>query len=196
MSVRGPLLTLAALLTTACQAPPQEAQAPAEESVAVGAAVEPRSVLAPDTTGEAVLAWLEDEQYREIWDLWPGTTAYHLGADPHGALLTTYANAIAIEALSRAAPAMPPGAVVALEGYLADSTLSSVSVMMQVGAFDPERQDWFFARFGSAGEIEAAGRVETCQGCHVGEPDYLFSAELGTPLPIDSTGVLTAADSL
>lgn len=127
-------------------------------------AVEPLAFAEPDTTGEAVLAWLEAERYRETWELWPGTAPLHAGTEPHGALLTTYVNPGVFEALSGAAPAMPPGAVVVLEGYLPNSTLSSVSVMVQAGAFDPERQDWFFAGFGSAGEIEAAGRVESCQG--------------------------------
>jgi hypothetical protein len=193
------MLAAVCLLAAACQGPPQEALAPAAESVATRPAVARPGYDRPDTTGSAVLAWLEKEEYRETWELWPGTAPLHearptgvvvapAGAEPHGALLITYANPVAIDALSRAAPAMPPGAVVLLEGYLPDSTLSSVSVMVQVGEFDPERQDWFFARFGSAGEIDAAGHVEACQGCHVSEPDYLFSGELGVPLPVDSTG--------
>ncbi|HYO46145.1 MAG TPA: cytochrome P460 family protein [Gemmatimonadota bacterium] len=197
MSLRGPtVLVIAAILVTRCQVPPQEAGAPAGDSVATRLVVEAQVPAVPDTTGEAVLAWLEAEQYRETWDPWRGTTLLS-GAEPHGAVLTTYANPVAIEALSRGALAMPPGAIIVLEGYLPDSSLSSVSVMVQAGAFDPEGQDWFFARFGSAGEIEAAGRLEACRGCHVLEPDYLFSGELGTPLPVDSTGAFPeVADSL
>jgi hypothetical protein len=153
--------------------------------------------LEPDTTGEAVRAWLEGERYRETWEPWPGTTPLHPGAEPHGALLTTYASPLAIEALIRGAAAMPSGAVLVLEGHLPDSSLSSVSVMVHTEGYDAEHRDWFFAQFGSAGEIEVAGRAEACAGCHVLEPDYLFSGELGTPLPVDSTGPTDeAADSL
>jgi hypothetical protein len=172
--------------------------------------------VVPDTTAEAILAWLREAQYRETWETWPDTSvlrpdSVRLPADPpapaseaaalvsdtlvgaeiasHGALHTTYLNPIAVDALERGAHAMPAGAIAVIEEHLADSTLSAVSVMVQSEGYDPENRDWVFARFGSTGEIEAGGRVEACQGCHVLEPDYLFSAELGTPLPVDSGDV-------
>jgi hypothetical protein len=200
VSSRGPIIVLAAVAAlgaTRCQVPPKEAGAPAGDTVATQPAVEAQASVDPDTTGEAVRGWLEGEQYRETWEPWPGTAPLHPGTEPHGALLTTYANPTAIDALIRGTFAMPPGAVVVLEDYLPDSSLSSVSVMVQTEGYDAEHRDWFFARFGSAGEIEAAGRVEACAGCHVLEPDYLFSGELGTPLPVDSTGLTEEpADSL
>lgn len=177
--VRLPLLIALMGLTAACEPPPEP---PARVEPA-----HPRVVVArPDTTGHAVWAWLGEERYAETWERWPGTTELHPGAEPHGALLTTFVNPIAREALRRGAPAMPPGAVVVTENYLPDSTLVAVTVMVRSAGFDPRRQDWFRARFGSAGEIEAAGRVEECAGCHAREPDDLFSGELGTLAPADS----------
>ena len=203
-----------ALLAAACQGPPQEALAPLEDSVAVRRIVE--SPVGPDTTGESILAWLREARYRETWDTWPDTSVLRpdsaglpsdpaarasgvaafvsdtlVGAEiaPHGALRTTYLNPIAVDALERGAHAMPAGAIAVIEEHFADSTLSAVSVMVQSEGYDPVNRDWVFAQFGSTGEIEAAGRVEACHGCHVLEPDYLFSAELGTPLPVDSGDV-------
>ena len=212
MSPRATGLGLA-LLAVACQGPPQEALAPLEDSVAVRRIVE--APTGPDTTGVAILAWLRQAQYRETWETWPDTSVLRpdtarlpadtattasgaapvpdslVGAEtaPHGALRTTYLNPIAVAALERGAHAMPASAIAIIEEHVADSTLSAVSVMVQSEGYDPENRDWVFARFGSAGEIEAVGRVEACQGCHVLEPDYLFSAELGTPLPVDSGDV-------
>ena len=213
MSPRGAGLAIA-LLAAACQGPPQEALAPLEDSVAVRRIVE--APVGPDTTGEAILAWLREAQYRETWETWPDTSVLRpdtaglpadtaapaseaaafisdtlVGAEiaPHGALRTTYLNPIAVDALERGAHAMPTGAIAVIEEHFADSTLSAVSVILQSEGYDPETGDWVFARFGSAGEIEAVGRVEACQGCHVLEPDYLFSAELGSPLPVDSGDV-------
>lgn len=203
MSPRGAGLAIA-LLAAACQGPPQEALAPVEDSVAVRRMV--KAPVAPDTTGEAILAWLREAQYRETWATWPDTSTLRpdvdrpgadpaalasdtltgMGIAPHGALRTTYLNPISVDALERGAHAMPPGAIAVIEEYFADSTLSAVSVMVQSEGFDPDNRDWFFARFGSAGEIEVVGRVDACRGCHVLEPDYLFGAELGTPLPVDS----------
>jgi hypothetical protein len=197
VSSRGSVLPLlVALPVLACEIRSREA-APAGETVVVQPMVEAAFPLEPDTTGEAVLAWLDGERYRETWDLWPATAPLDPGAEAHGALLTTYVSPLAFDALMRGTHAMPPGAAVVVEDYMSDSSLSSISVMVRADGYDAERQDWFFARFGSAGEIDAAGRVEMCAGCHVSEPDYLFSGELGTPLPIDSTGAtVQAADSL
>jgi hypothetical protein len=213
VSPRGAGLAIA-LLAAACQGPPQEALAPLEDSVAVRRIVE--SPVGPDTTGESILAWLREARYRETWDTWPDTSVLRpdsaglpsdpaarasgaaafvsdtlVGAEiaPHGALRTTYLNPIAVDALERGAHAMPAGAIAVIEEHFADSTLSAVSVMVQSEGYDPVNRDWVFAQFGSTGEIEAAGRVEACHGCHVLEPDYLFSAELGTPLPVDSGDV-------
>jgi len=213
MSPRGAMLAIA-ILAVACREPPQEALAPLEDSVAVRRVVE--APVGPDTTGEAILAWLREAQYRETWETWPDTSVLRpdsaglpadpaalaseaaavasdtlVGAEiaPHGVLRTTYLNPIAVDALERGAHAMPAGAIAVIEEHFADSTLSAVSVMVQSEDYDPENRDWVFARFGSAGEIAAGGRVEACQGCHVLESDYLFSAELGTPLPVDSGDV-------
>jgi hypothetical protein len=195
---------MVALLAGACQGPPQEALAPLEDSVAVRRVVEAPAGL--DTTGEAILTWLEGARYRETWTTWPDTSVLRpdsalLRAEsaaqlqdtlpgatlaPHGALRTTYLNPIALDALERGAHAMPSGAIAVIEEHFPDSTLSGISVMVQSEGYDPANRDWVFARFGSAGEIEAAGRLDACQGCHVLEPDYLFRAELGTPLPVDS----------
>jgi hypothetical protein len=59
--------------------------------------------------------------------------------------------------------------------------------MLRADDSDRDGGDWRFARFGSAGEVEA-GSGETCRGCHVLDPDFVFGRELGTPMPIDSTG--------
>lgn len=200
MHPRGALAIAAALLGAACQGPPQEALAPAADTVAVRRVVD--APVGPDPTAPAIWAWLRETRYRETWGTWPDTTALSpdsapLRADtlpgveivPHGALRTTYLNPIAVDALERGTHAMPPGSIAVLEEYFPDSTLSGIGVMVKSEGYDPENRDWVFARFGSAGEAEAVGRVEACQGCHVLEPDYLFSAEVGTPLPVDSTGV-------
>jgi hypothetical protein len=92
-----------------------------------------------------------------------------------------------MEAIEHGAPSMPSGAVIVMEDYLADTTLSSVSVMIRVEGSDPDAGDWRFTRYGSAGEVET-GSAEMCRGCHVLDPDFVFGRELGRPMPIDSTG--------
>lgn len=177
------LIALGAFVA-ACQ-PPPEAADPAGDTAAPAPAPATRPAP-PDTTGPALWSFLREQRYRESWELWPGLDRLYPGTEPHGALLTTYVNPIAREALRRGDEAMPPGAVIVKENYLPDSTLAAVTVMLLAPGYDPGHQDWFWAKYGSAGEVEAAGRVEACTGCHGAQPDYLFSGELGAPAPADS----------
>lgn len=186
-SARG--IWLVALFLAGCQGAAEERTAPAPP--AANRPARSPSFEGEEPTGEAVFAWLSGERYRETWELLPGTSPLHAGAEPHGTLLTTYANPVAMEAIERAAPSMPPGAAIAVEDYLADSTLSTISVMVRVADPDPESGEWHFTRFGPAGEVEA-GPLDSCRSCHVLEPDLLFGWELGRPLPIDSTGATPA----
>ncbi len=175
-----------AMLLAGCQGAAEEGSAPVPPP-AVDRPARVPTFQGEDPTAESIFAWLSGERYPENWDLLPGTAPLRAGTEFHGALVTTYANPLAMEAIERAAPSMPPEAAVVLEDYLADSTLSTISVMVRVADPDPESGEWHFLRFGSAGEVEA-GSMEACRSCHVLEPDLVFGWELGTPLPIDSTG--------
>ena len=186
MARLSPAISLAALMLTGCQGAAEEGRAPASPP-ATEQTVRAPSLDEVEPDGQAIFAWLDGERYRETWGLLPGTSPLHTGAEPHGALLTTYANPVAIEALERAAPSMPPGAAIAVEDYLADSTLSTISVMLRVDDPDSGSVEWRFTRFAPTGEIEA-GPMDGCRSCHVLEPDFVFGWELGTPLPVDSTG--------
>ncbi|HET6362551.1 MAG TPA: hypothetical protein VFH11_10895, partial [Gemmatimonadota bacterium] len=190
MMPRFRAIWFAALLLAACQGAVEEAAAPAPP--AADRPVQAPSFEGEEPTGEAIFAWLNAERYRETWELLPGTLPLHSGAEPHGALLTTYANPLALEAIERAALSMPPGAAIAVEDHLADSTLSTISVMVRLTDPDPESGEWHFGRFGSAGEVEA-GPMDSCRSCHVLEPDLVFGWELGTSLPIDSTGATASS---
>lgn len=179
------ILIAASAFVAACERPAEEGEVRPADTTAMSPAP-PAEPAQPDTTGEAVRAWLEGQRYAENWELWPGTRPLYAGNEPHGALLTTYVNPVAREALRRGDDSMPPGAVIVKENYMADSSLAAVTVMLLAEGYDPEHQDWFWAKYGSAGEIEAAGRVEGCVGCHGQQPDYLFTGDLGAPAPADS----------
>jgi hypothetical protein len=186
-----PSFAIAALLVAGCQVSAEEGLPPPRATP-----TEPAPPASPfegeELTGEAIFVWLNGERYRETWELFPGTVPLHEGTEGHGALLTTYANPVGMESLERGAASMPPRAVIAVEDYLADSTLSTISVMLRVDDPDPESGVWRFTRFEAAGEV-VAGLADSCRGCHVLEPDLLFGWELGVPLPIDSTGATSGA---
>jgi hypothetical protein len=188
-------LALAAALAAGCQVPPESAT-PAADSAALASATPVTEPVGPDTTPKAVRDWLETERYRERWVLWPDSLPIRPATEPHhGALLTGYANPIAIDALERGLTPLPDGSILLVEDYAADTTLTSVSVMVRAGEAGPEDGGWGFVRLGSAGEIDPGGAT-ACAACHVLDPDRVFGADVGTPWPIDSTGAFPLPDSL
>lgn len=121
----------------------------------------------PDTTAEAVWAYLRDANYRESWELWPGKGRLYPGTEPHGMLLTTYANDIAQAALRNGDVAnLPPGSILVKENYMPDSTFDAATVMYRVEGYNAEHDDWLFAKYDAEGAADAFGRAPMCQACH------------------------------
>lgn len=139
----------------------------------------PSGQAGPDTTEAAVWAHLQEESYRDNWALWPGTEEFYPGTEPHGMLLTTYTNETAREALVRGTDAgdLPFGSIVVKENYMPDSTYAAATVMYRVEDYNPDHDDWLFAKYnGPRGEVEAFGRAAGCQACHQGaETGYIYT---------------------
>lgn len=139
---------------------------------------------APDTTGAAMWAHMQAEDYRTGWELWPGLAEFYGGNAPHGMLLTTYANATAQAALQSGETVMPEGSIIIKENYMPDRELAAITVMYKRQGYNGEHADWFFAKFLPDGSLDAApsgmaleGRVPGCQGCHIAQQgaDYIYS---------------------
>lgn len=195
LSARRSRLALVVALAAGCQVPPDSATPPADPTTLPSAAAVTVPV-GPDTTPEAVRDWLEIERYRERWSLWPDSLPLRPSDESHhGALLTGYANPVALAALERGLTPLPEGSILLVEDHAADTTLTSVSVMVRAGDGEAEGGGWGFVRLGSSGEIDP-GAATACAACHVFDPDRVFRGEVGTPWPIDSTGALPLPDSL
>jgi hypothetical protein len=123
---------------------------------------------------------MQDEDYREQWATVPGKGTFYQGQPPHGALLSTFLNALAAEAMNAQADEMPDGAVIVKENYTADQVLINATVMLKRAAYDPDHNDWFWAAFTPEGEIAMAGQAAMCIGCHaaVRSNDYIFTFPL------------------
>ena len=137
----------------------------------------------PDTTAQAVWEYLQDVDYASSWTLWPGMGELYEGGDPHGRLLTTYVDDVALGAVQGSAATMPADAFIVKENYMPDSTLTAVTVMYKVPAYDPEHANWFWAKYTPGGAVDAAGRVESCQDCHADGNDYVLTDDFGSSSP-------------
>lgn len=138
----------------------------------------------PDTTGASLWSFLQRSNYQAAWPKWPNKPAFYTGQEPHGMLLTTYVNQLALGAANTKAGFMPGGAIIVKENYTPDSTMAAITVMYKVDGYNPDHNDWFFAKFLPTGELDAGpngmaleGRVADCQSCHAQQKDndYLYT---------------------
>lgn len=185
-----PLLIVAALGAAACQpeSPANRPDTTAAQSASGPAAGQIQADYpGPDPTGAAVWAHLQGEDYRESWPFWPGRGELYEGKEPHGMLLTTYVNDAAFRAVEEKAGRMPPGAMIVKENYTPEEELASVTVMYKAPGFNPDHNDWFFAKYLPDGPVAETpdgtpqeGRVPGCQACHGARKtnDYLFTGRI------------------
>lgn len=134
----------------------------------------------PDTTAQALWSYLEEVDYRNSWQMWPGKSELYEGQEPHGMLLTTYVNDAALQAISGTAATMPSGAIVVKENYMPDSTLAAITVMYKSSGYNPQHNNWFWLKRLADGTVEVSGRAEGCISCHGGQTanDYIFTSSL------------------
>lgn len=179
LGVAGTILTLTLLAACADAGDDPDAAdrqaAPADDAAAPAAGAQATD---PDTTAEALWAHLEAEAYRDNWRLWPGKDRLYAGTEPHGMLLTTYANNTAYRALQAGQVGeLPPGSIIVKENWMPDSTFDAATVMYKVEGYNPEHQDWLFAKFDPQGSPDAFGRAPMCQECHQNAGSgYIYTA--------------------
>ncbi|NND70466.1 MAG: hypothetical protein HKN43_02700 [Rhodothermales bacterium] len=141
----------------------------------------------PDTTGAAVWAYIQDADYQNTWTSWPGKGSLYTGQQPHGALLTTYLNDVAAEALASKSGSMPDGAIIVKENYMPDENLAAVTVMHKVQDYNPAEGNWFYSKHLPDGALDQMpngmgmqGKVPGCIGCHRAQSanDFIFTSSL------------------
>lgn len=174
------------LATAGCTSAEEEEDSTAN---AAGASTTAVTAAAPDTTGASMWAYLQAANYGSSWDLWPGKGRLYPGNQPHGMLLTTYMNDVAMGAVASHTGTMPAGAIIVKENYMPDSTLAAVTVMFKVPGYNADHADWFFTKHLPSGQLDTMpngmameGRLPGCQNCHMGVAanDYLFTGSLST----------------
>ncbi|MDW7774467.1 MAG: cytochrome P460 family protein [Desulfobulbaceae bacterium] len=135
----------------------------------------------PPAEGQAFVRYITETNSYKQWELWPGKDEMYKGTEPHGALLTTYVNKTALEAIKQQAGKMPEGAIIVKENYTPDRKLAAVTAMYRKSGFNPEAGDWFWIKYGPDGKIEASGKAEGCINCHgkAKGNDWLFTGNIG-----------------
>jgi mono/diheme cytochrome c family protein len=180
----------------ATETPQEETEATATPMEAAEMTPTPTGEADGDGAADAAELWqmLQEEDYAEAWSTVPGKGELYPGQPPHGALLSTYLNEPALNALEGRPGAMPDGAIVVKENYRPDETLASVTVMEKRAGYAPAYGDWYWARYGPDGTVQGGGTIQSCIACHaaVRTNDYIFTfvvapvediSTLATPSP-------------
>ncbi|MBW6509026.1 MAG: cytochrome P460 family protein [Desulfuromonadales bacterium] len=130
----------------------------------------------PSTDAGEVYNYLTKESPYQTWSLFPGTQKMYKGQSPHGALITTYVSADVKQAIETGKGKLPDGGFIVKENYMPDGTLDAITIMYRVKGYNPDGGDWFWAKYGSGGRVDAAGKEAMCVGCHaaVKDNDWVF----------------------
>jgi hypothetical protein len=136
----------------------------------------------PAADSEKLHQYLTKEKPYTEWELWPGKGKLYKGTEPHGALLTTYVNDVALKSI-KAKKGLKDGSIIVKENYMPDKMLAAVTVMYKVKGYNPEVGDIFWMKFAPDGKIEVSGKsgmADMCIGCHtkVKGNDYLFTGKV------------------
>ncbi len=115
----------------------------------------------------------------KTWYKWPGKGALYTGKEPHGALLTTYVNDIALDSIKEM-KGMKNNAIIVKENHAPNKKLVAVSVMYKVKGYNPEGGDWFWAQYDANFNVLSEGKAKACLDCHgtAKNNDYIFTGDV------------------
>ena len=102
--------------------------------------------------------------------------------DPHAsAYITVYVNKLGREAMfAKQAQRFPEGSIIVKEKYSTPEDrkpLLYTIMRKRAAGYNPKLGDWEFSVVGPNGtELQAIGKLENCQGCHLGksQSDFVF----------------------
>ena len=130
---------------------------------------------------------ITEEAPYETYSFWPREQGVQPGQAPHGPFHRIFVNRTLIESLPREDRIAPHGSIIVKENMDTGREVTGYTVMAKVDGFDPDNGDWFWARYDTGGDVQAAGAVNSCIVCHAGmeSNDYIIVHRLDRPLERD-----------
>ena len=131
----------------------------------------------PEAKGKVVYDYITKTNPYQQWALFPGKGKLYKGKHPHGALLTSYVNDVALAGINDKVGTLANGSIIVKENYMPNKMLGAVTVMYRVGGYDPNGGDWFWAKYKADGAIAKEGKVDGCINCHAAviNNDWIFT---------------------
>lgn len=151
-------------------------------SVLLGCVGTTETKLEPKAEGKPLYDYISKENNYKNWNKWPGKGELYPRSpgSPHGDFLTTYVSDNAFSAIQSKKGILPDESIIVKENYDANKTLAALTVMYKEDGYDPGNNDWFWAKYGTDGSVQAEGKVKACIDCHSQkkDSDYTFSGPL------------------
>lgn len=137
----------------------------------------------PEELVAKFMGLLESQAYEYTWHYEPGVEpGFYEGTAPHGAILRTFVNNIAYDAIQHGMTSLPAGSILSKQNFTPEKVLAATTIMVKMEeGFNPDAGDYFWAKVQPDGTIDAAGAPAGCVGCHGAQKanDWLFNATLG-----------------
>ncbi len=132
-------------------------------------------IALPGADASKLYDYIAKYKHYTSWELWPEKGQFYKGKEPHGALLTTYVNSSASDAIKKKEK-MADTSMIVTENYTADKRLGALTVMYKIKGYNPTAGNWFWAKYDPQGQVIASGKVDDCIGCHgkMKDKDYIY----------------------
>ena len=106
------------------------------------------------------------------WSQSPGWVGVNAGTGPHGDFVQIWWSEVALSAFEAGDALLPAGSVIVKESYAdsAGAERTAITVMWK-----QEPSAWTWAKLDAAGEVEDAGDLDMCSGCHASGTDAVLS---------------------
>lgn len=86
-------------------------------------------------------------------------------------------NETGLKAIKQDKHSYPDGTIIVKENYKPNKTLAAITVMAKVKGYNPEKGNWFWAKYSPDGIVLKSGKVKGCIKCHsdVTHTDWVFT---------------------
>lgn len=132
-----------------------------------------KSLGTEEDQSEASVLWDAMSGYQS-WGGFDGHVGIIRGKSPHGKFVRTVMNDVGMQ--DQSAPGY--GTIIVKENFSREDpdSLQGLTVMQRIEGYDPDNNDWFWARYTPKGELTHSGKVAFCADCHfdAGADDFIF----------------------
>ena len=139
-----------------------------------------KPVLPPLTTEEisAESLWrrITVEEDYEKYPFWSDHKGLHPGQSPHGLYHKIYIHPYLSKALPVLEGQLPDGSIVVKVNMDTNENITAYTIMAKVKGYNPEANDWFWAKLDAEGNEQVSGKVSPCIECHsaLDSNDYII----------------------